>query len=132
MSYIDLNWDFSQFDRDNMNRFQAEIAISGANDLAQAALAGAHPVRAYAELRRADRWVGAAEKAFANHEYARARSFGAVAYGLARAGAVDAGVDVDRLEASARRAANDARAAIDAHDEADLVEPYTTGPRGLS
>jgi hypothetical protein len=31
MSYIDLNWDFSQFDRDNMNRSLTSIYINQAN-----------------------------------------------------------------------------------------------------
>jgi glucosamine 6-phosphate synthetase-like amidotransferase/phosphosugar isomerase protein len=31
MSYIDLNWDFSQFDRDNMNRYMTSIYINQAN-----------------------------------------------------------------------------------------------------
>jgi hypothetical protein len=28
MSYIDLNWDFSQFDRDNMNRYLTSVYIN--------------------------------------------------------------------------------------------------------
>lgn len=31
MSYIDLNWDFSQFDRDNMNRYLTSIYINQSN-----------------------------------------------------------------------------------------------------
>jgi hypothetical protein len=31
MSYIDLNWDFSQFDRDNMSRYMTSIYINQAN-----------------------------------------------------------------------------------------------------
>jgi hypothetical protein len=31
MSYIDLNWDFSQFDRDNMNRFFVATYLNQAN-----------------------------------------------------------------------------------------------------
>ena len=31
MSYIDLNWDFSQFDRDNMNRYLTAVYINQAN-----------------------------------------------------------------------------------------------------
>jgi hypothetical protein len=33
MSYIDLNWDFSQFDRDNMNRYMTSIYINQANTI---------------------------------------------------------------------------------------------------
>ena len=35
MSYVDLNWDFSQFDRDNTDRFQAAAYINNANALAR-------------------------------------------------------------------------------------------------
>jgi hypothetical protein len=30
MSCIDLNWDFSQFDRDNMNRYMAAAKVENA------------------------------------------------------------------------------------------------------
>lgn len=33
MSYIDLNWDFSQFDRDNMNRYLTSIYLNQANTI---------------------------------------------------------------------------------------------------
>ena len=33
MSYIDLNWDFSQFDMDNMNRYLTSIYINQANTI---------------------------------------------------------------------------------------------------
>ena len=40
MSYIDLNWDFSQFDRDNMNRFlAAAFACFNSNQIAADILA---------------------------------------------------------------------------------------------
>ena len=131
MSYIDLNWDFSQFDRDNMNRFQAEAYIAGANRLAMEALDAAHPGRAFAELRRADRLVGAAEKAFSAHRYTLARAYAGAAYRLSLAGAADAGVDVEAVEAQAKRAATDARVAAAAHEEADLIEVLDAGPRSL-
>ncbi|HEY6581487.1 MAG TPA: hypothetical protein VIZ60_10200 [Rubrobacter sp.] len=35
MSYTDRNWDFSQFDRDNTDRFQAAAYINNANALAR-------------------------------------------------------------------------------------------------
>jgi hypothetical protein len=33
MSYIDLNWDFSQFDRDNMNRYMTSVYLNQANTI---------------------------------------------------------------------------------------------------
>ena len=43
MSYIDLNWDFSQFDQDNMARFQTAAYVEAANRLAGEALAARGP-----------------------------------------------------------------------------------------
>ncbi|QZY27896.1 hypothetical protein [Nocardioides coralli] len=108
MSYIDLNWDFSQFDQDNMARFQAAAYIEATNRLAGEALAGPRPQRSYAELRRADRLVGAAERAFARHRYPQAWALAGRAYTWAVKGARDAGVDVER---SIRRALRGARRA---------------------
>ncbi len=39
MSYIDLNWDYSQFDLDNANRFQAAAYFKLANAVAADVLA---------------------------------------------------------------------------------------------
>ena len=41
MSYIDLNWDFSQFDRDNMHRYQAAAYWRSSNEIARLAAAKA-------------------------------------------------------------------------------------------
>ena len=42
MSYVDLNWDFSQFDHDNFNRFEAAGYIVNANAIAGNVLASAN------------------------------------------------------------------------------------------
>ncbi|WP_432478673.1 hypothetical protein [Nocardioides sp. GXQ0305] len=108
MSYIDLNWDFSQFDQDNMARFQAAAYVEAANRLAGEALAAPEPQRARDELRRADRLVGRAEQAFARHRYPLAWAWAGQAYALAAEGAEEAGVDV---ELSVRRALRASRTA---------------------
>ena len=43
MSYIDLNWDFSQFDRDNAARHQAAGYILNANVIAGRILGSRRP-----------------------------------------------------------------------------------------
>jgi transketolase C-terminal domain/subunit len=43
MSHIDLNWDFSQFDRDNMNRYMAAAFAHSANVIAADILADPDP-----------------------------------------------------------------------------------------
>lgn len=95
MSYIDLNWDFSQFDQDNMARFQAAAYVEAANRLAAEALAGPRPRRGLAALRRADALVGLTEWAFARHRYPLAWALAGQAYAQAVRGAAVAGVDVE-------------------------------------
>ncbi len=130
MSYIDLNWDFSQFDQDNMARFQAAAYVEAANRLAGEALAAPRPGRAYDELRRADNLVGAAERAFAGHRYPQAWRLAGRAYVQAVEGAEEAGVDV---EMSVKRALRAARSAPVPHDpEAAAVDTLEPGdPRLL-
>ncbi len=130
MSYIDLNWDFSQFDLDNMDRFQTAAFIEGANRLAAAALAADHPGRARDELRSADRAIGAAEAAFAHHRYGLAHRLAKHAYELAMEGAEEAGVDVEHIKAQAKVANNAARAASSVHQPGEFIDTLEEGPRG--
>ncbi len=46
MSYIDLNWDFSQFDRDNHWRTTAASYLTSANAIAELVLDSDDPARA--------------------------------------------------------------------------------------
>jgi hypothetical protein len=128
MSYIDLNWDFSQFDHDNLRRFQSAAYIEGANRLAAAALAGPNPGRATALLTAADRAVGQAEQAFRRHRYVQAEAFALAAYYLARQAAERAGVDVVTLEAPVRAKAVAARA-VRSKPGNTAIDSLETGPR---
>ncbi len=103
MSYIDLNWDFSQFDQDNMNRFETAALIEAANRLAGEALAGPRPGRAYAELAGRTRPSAAPSRPSGPSAYADAVAEANEAYDLARSAALAAGVDVERSEALARK-----------------------------
>ena len=94
MSYIDLNWDFSQFDRDNMNRFMAAAFTRNANRIAADILADPDAAVARDELAAADRLLGAAKAAFARHRYLQAAFLANKAYDLVRRGARQAGVPV--------------------------------------
>jgi hypothetical protein len=94
MSYIDLNWDFSQFDRDNMNRFLAAAFARNANRIAADILADPDAGRAADELAAADRLLGASKAAFAHHQYLAAALAAKGAYQLVRRGARQAGVPV--------------------------------------
>jgi len=132
MSYIDLNWDFSQFDQDNMARFQAAAYVEAANRLAAEALAARRPGRAYDELRRADSLVGQAERAFARHRYQLAWAAAGGAYRQAVEGAKEAGVDVEGSVGRALRKAGTSsvpQAEVPEGTTIDVLDP--DGPRLL-
>lgn len=132
MSYIDLNWDFSQFDQDNMARFQAAAYVEAANRLAAEALAAPRARRAHAELRLADVFVGLAEKRFAQHRYPEAWAAAGRAYALAVRAARRAGVDVGqsiRAALGARTAGPVQEADVTEGAVIDTLEP--DGPRML-
>jgi hypothetical protein len=94
MSYIDLNWDFSQFDRDNSARHHAAGYALIANRIAADILRDRDRDRAAKELAAADRSLEAAQDAVAEHDYATMLRKAEDAYWLVRAGADDAGVRV--------------------------------------
>ena len=131
MSYIDLNWDFSQFDADNMNRFQAAEQIESANRLAEEALGADRPGRAHDELRRADRLIGEAKTALAAHDYRAVNVISHAAYQAALEGAGEAGAGAATI--SVAPSPTDSRAAREAggvHDGGDFIDSLTpTSPR---
>jgi len=94
MSYIDLNWDYSQFDRDNANRFQAAAYIRNANVIAANILASPNAGLAMADLQQADNAIGQAKAAMANHNYVATFDYAKRAYEFVRVGAIRAGVQV--------------------------------------
>jgi hypothetical protein len=106
MSYVDLNWDFSQFDRDNTDRFQAAAYINNANALAEEILASDGATRAANELAEADAAYGEAKAALAEHDYATTFESAKRAYEAALSGAREAGVTVE--------ASNEGRTAVPA------------------
>jgi len=129
MSYIDLNWDFSQFDLDNMDRFQTAAFIEGANRLAEEALSADRPSRASGELRRADDEIEDAEEEFADHDYRAAIRSAEQAYELALEGAEEAGVDVERVRAQGQLRNQAARGASSVHEPGEFIDTLEEGPR---
>ncbi len=101
MSYIDLNWDFSQFDRDNMNRYLTAIYINQANailaDIYASPMAGA----ASNLLTSADNHAAMALSAYAAMDYAGAALHAKAAYEdvLAAAGAINVMVEPQSWQA---------------------------------
>jgi hypothetical protein len=87
MSYLFVNSDFSQFDRDNMNRYMAAAFARNANRIAADILADPD-----AGVAAADRLLGASKRVFAGHRYLAAAFLAKGAYDLVRRGARQAGV----------------------------------------
>jgi hypothetical protein len=120
MSYIDLNWDFSQFDRDNSDRFLTAAYWEAANRLAATL-----PSRV--DLRAADGLIGLASAAFARHDYRAAYALSEAGYNVVAWAAHKAGKDpaaaakAMKAEADAVRTANSK-----IHDPHEFVD--TLGP----
>lgn len=94
MSYIDLNWDYSQFDLDNANRFQAAAYMKLGNAIAAQVLASPGAKAASAELKKADDAFAASQAAMAAHDYAATFDRAQLGYRWVRAAAAKAGVEV--------------------------------------
>lgn len=131
MSYIDLNWDFSQFDRDNTDRFQAASYINVANALAEKIEDSPNATAASEELAAADAAYGRAKAALAGHDYAGTFGNARDAYEQTLKGARDAGVEV-RASQNGRTAEAGLRASsqipgryIDRPEPAELEQPIS-------
>ena len=94
MSYIDVNWDFSQFDRDNSARHHAAGYALIANRIAADILRDRRRDRAARDLEAADRELVAAQSAQQGRDYAGMLTHAAAAYRHVRAGANRADVPV--------------------------------------
>lgn len=80
MSYLWVNHDFSQFDRDNMNRWQAAAYLESANAILAKIGKRGKDEDTSAALRRADIAAGNAKRSFSDHAYAKAASAAETAY----------------------------------------------------
>jgi hypothetical protein len=98
MSYIDVNWDFSQFDRDNAARHHAAGYYMVTNRIAGDVLASPNAAAGTAELELADAELEQAQDAMAAHDYADTYAHTHAAYGHALAAAEAADVDVNVRE----------------------------------
>ncbi|MEU4428637.1 hypothetical protein AB0F81_49135 [Actinoplanes sp. NPDC024001] len=102
MSYIDLNWDFSQFDRDNSDRFLTAAYWEAANRLAATVPRG----KGRTALLAADGLLGLAAKAFAAHQYRVAYALAEAAYyKVAGIPGVDKGAVASTMKATDTRTA---------------------------
>ena len=94
MSYIDVNWDFSQFDRDNSARQHAAGYMMIANRIAADVLRDRDRRKAERDLAAADRALRDAQEEIAEHDYDDTLRRASDAYWHVRAAADKAGVKV--------------------------------------
>jgi hypothetical protein len=94
MSYIDLNWDFSQFDRDNHNRFQAAAYLINARAIVKQILAAKGTSHVSRELAAAAVHFGLARAALHAHDYVATFDHARQGYTRVLAAAEEAGVPV--------------------------------------
>lgn len=87
-----VNADFSQFDRDNMNRWMTSAFVTQANAIAELIWSGRG--RVANAIAAADRAVGTAKSRFAAHRYVDARRAAMEAYDLLRSAARKLRIDV--------------------------------------
>lgn len=95
MSYIDLNWDFSQFDRDNMNRYLTSVYINQANVVLQDIYASPRAARVAAQLLDADATAAAALAAYGTMDYLGAATHAQQAYQIVLDAAAAINVQVE-------------------------------------
>ena len=133
MSYIDVNWDFSQFDRDNSDRFLTAAYYEGANRLAADVLADPDARRASAHLRSADVLLGLAKRAFAKHQYRAAYALAEHAYNRVVRAAKTVGADPAAAAAAMRAEAEQARVSGKVHSPTEFIDTLEpgSGPRSL-
>jgi hypothetical protein len=122
-----VNWDFSQFDRDNSDRFLTAAYNEAANRLAAEVLGSSGARRARGQLREADVLLGLAVKAFARHDYRVAYAFAEGAYRKVVAAAKRAGVDAAgparAMAAEAEAARRTGSAVHEPHEFIDTLAP---------
>lgn len=94
MNYLITNNEFSQFDRDNMDRWMTSTYLTAVNEIAERVVAAKDRSTAVRLLSEADAAVRKAEEAFRGHAYRAAASLGKQAYEAARVAARDAGVKI--------------------------------------
>jgi hypothetical protein len=95
MSYIDLNWDFSQFDRDNMNRYMTSVYINQANTILAQIYASPRAGRAASLLISADGSASSALSAYGAMDYASAAHNAKLAYEKVLEAAALIGVQIE-------------------------------------
>ncbi|HZO88041.1 MAG TPA: hypothetical protein VFB38_06840 [Chthonomonadaceae bacterium] len=94
MNYMDLSLGFSQFDRDNMNRYMTTTYINQANNILVPIYANPHAGQVSATLLQADTYAADAVASYENMDYAAAAFSAKRAYDAVRSAAEALGIIV--------------------------------------
>jgi hypothetical protein len=127
MSYIDLNWDFSQFDRDNSDRFLAAAYNEAANSLAAEVLADRDARKARDELKAADVLIGLTKAALAAHNYRGAHGLARLAFSQVVEAAEEVGISDAAISARVAGPTSASAAAPGAHDADEFIDTLEPG-----
>jgi hypothetical protein len=95
MSYVDLNWDFSQFDRDNMNRYMTATYLNTANAVLKKIYRSPRAGRVSSLLLAADARAGEALAAYDAFDWETAMLKAEKAYRKVMAAAAQINVHVE-------------------------------------
>ena len=95
MSYIDLNWDFSQFDLDNMNRYLTSVYLNQANSLLEKLATSKKASRVSLALVAADASARSALSAYGQMNYVAAVTAAHRAYFGVLDAATQAGIKIE-------------------------------------
>jgi hypothetical protein len=98
MSYIDVNFSFGQFDKDNMNRFIFERVLTRSNRASAEILAVDSSARVTRTITEADARLTAAREAFNRNDYAAAAAEAVRGYQLVKSAAAQARVTLTEPE----------------------------------
>jgi hypothetical protein len=106
MSYIDLNWDFGQFDQDNIYRWETAGYLNQANNLLDDILAEDDAGKFEDRLQQADRYAQQAQHDFDQWNYLSAVRNAYRAYSIVAAVAAELGIDSSTHAPSIQAAPN--------------------------
>ncbi|ADB31138.1 hypothetical protein Kfla_2049 [Kribbella flavida DSM 17836] len=128
MNYLQVNYDFSQFDHDNLNRFRAAASNESANALTAEVLKMPNADRAYADLIRADQLIGQVKNRLTAHDYPTARILARQAYDAVVEGSRKAGVSAEAYETKQRELTRPTPATLPTKPNPATVDRFA-GPR---
>lgn len=115
MNYLSVNKDFSQFDRDNMNRWHTAAYINASNEILERIQASDDAGRVRSAIDRADSLAGRAFRAFSGHRYLEAAAAAVSAYDLVLGAARDIGLNIKPDESGVTARDTGAESAGDYH-----------------